>query len=228
MNDFSEVLGTVAMVPKGEYDSTAYYEYLNVVEYEGSTYMAKKNVNNVLPTDEEYWQFIAGGVTKEDTAIVFDTVADMKSSEILKDGMTVQTLGYYEVNDGGGATYKITDEVSETEYQEEVGNLYATLIANKELNSLQFGIENESDITDFLKLISNLNIKKITLKNGTYYITDTVVFNKSIDIDFDNSTIISNCDNETLLFESTLNKETSLSSNYDVTSQYFNITDDEE
>lgn len=62
MSEISQVLGIVAMVPKGEYDSSAYYEKLNVVTYEGSSYVAKKATNGNPPTDEEYWQLIGGGV----------------------------------------------------------------------------------------------------------------------------------------------------------------------
>ena len=37
----------------------------------------------------------------------FNTVADMKNAHFLKDGDSVQTLGYYTVNDNGAAFYKI-------------------------------------------------------------------------------------------------------------------------
>ena len=62
VNELTKILGTVAMEPKGEYDSSAYYEKLNVVTYEGSSYVATQPSNNVLPTDTDYWQFIGGGV----------------------------------------------------------------------------------------------------------------------------------------------------------------------
>lgn len=57
----TKILGTVAMEPKGEYSAEAYYEKLNTVLYNDSTYMAKKPSHNILPTDTEYWQFVAGG-----------------------------------------------------------------------------------------------------------------------------------------------------------------------
>ena len=179
----SVVLGIVAMTPKGEYSSEVYYEKLNTVLYNDSTYMAIKPSTGVLPTDTEYWQLIGGGVTKEyvqgqvvdnldsnettkslsakqgnnlnkSKVEVFDTVALMKAAN-LKNGMTAQTLGYYEVNDGGGATYKITNEESETEYQEELDNdLYATLIVNNTINVKQFGAKGDG-ITDDKTAIQN-------------------------------------------------------------------------
>lgn len=39
---------------------------------------------------------------------VYDTVADMKAADLAK-GQTARTLGDYALNDGGGATYRITD-----------------------------------------------------------------------------------------------------------------------
>lgn len=58
-NRIYTTLGTVAMTPKGEYNSSAYYEYLDIVLYNGLSYIAKKNSNNVLPTNSEYWQLFS-------------------------------------------------------------------------------------------------------------------------------------------------------------------------
>ena len=59
----------------------------------------------------------------------FDNVESMKNATNLINGSYAKTLGYYEINDGGEATYKITNTVSETEYHEELKNgLFATLI----------------------------------------------------------------------------------------------------
>ena len=42
----------------------------------------------------------------------------MKVDTSLKEGMAAQILGYYEANDGGDSTYKITSTESQIEYQE--------------------------------------------------------------------------------------------------------------
>lgn len=62
MNNLTQVLGVVAMEPKGEYDSSTYYEKLNVVTYDGSSYMAKEQVQGELPPTSNKWQFIGSGV----------------------------------------------------------------------------------------------------------------------------------------------------------------------
>lgn len=61
-NQITQVLGIVGMVPKGEYNSASYYEKLNIVYYNGLSYIAKKSSNNVEPTNAEYWQLISAPV----------------------------------------------------------------------------------------------------------------------------------------------------------------------
>ena len=52
-----------------------------------------------------------GIVQDMDPIHIYDTVADMKAADLAK-GQTARTLGEYKLNDGGGATYKITDSPS--------------------------------------------------------------------------------------------------------------------
>lgn len=158
----------------------------------------------------------------------FDTVDDMKLATNFINGSIVKTLGYYNINDGGGAEYIISDTESELVHQEELNSgLYANLIEKEEMNSKQYGINNNSDISDFLNYIASSNVKKLKVNNGNYSISSTVNFNKSIDIDFDNSTITSNCASNTLIFQSTLKATTSLYSNYTVRDQYFTVINTE-
>lgn len=65
MNEMTQVLGTVAMEPKGEWSSETYYEKLNTVLYNDSTYMAKEGVVGEIPSTSSKWQLIGGGITKE-------------------------------------------------------------------------------------------------------------------------------------------------------------------
>lgn len=118
----------------------------------------------------------------------FDTVADMQQATNLVDGSYVRTLGYYSLNDGGGATYKITDTESVTEYQEEVGDLYATLIVNNEVNVKQFGAYGDNvhdDSTAFNNMISSLN--KLKVDYGTYKLESSINIPNGCDIDIKGS-----------------------------------------
>ena len=112
----------------------------------------------------------------QSTAIwCFDNVADMKQATNLINGSFAKTLGYYEINDGGEATYKITNTASETEYQEELENgLFATLIIdNDSVNVHQFGAkgDGETDDQNAINTALSLNVTKINFgHNKTYMV----------------------------------------------------------
>lgn len=219
MSEMTQVLGTVAMEPKGEWDSETYYEKLNTVLYNDSTYMATEGVVGEDPSTSSKWQLIGGGVRREDIvdnldsndatkmlsakqgkvlnegkAQVFDTVALMKIAD-LKEGMTVQTVGYYSANDGGGATYKITDTQSNSEYQEELENgLYATLIIEDHIIPELFGAKGDGvadDTTAIQKAIDTSHKKNLTLNllNKTYITSNSLNIYSNLEIDGNNATI---------------------------------------
>lgn len=48
--------GRIGFVLKGAYDSSVQYKKLDVVGYNGSTYVAMKDTKGHLPTETSYWQ----------------------------------------------------------------------------------------------------------------------------------------------------------------------------
>lgn len=54
-----QILGKVVITNKGEYNSTTIYEILDVVSYQGSSYLSKVYDNDSLPTDDTKWQLLA-------------------------------------------------------------------------------------------------------------------------------------------------------------------------
>lgn len=75
----------------------------------------------------------------------FNTVADMKASTNLIDGSYAKTLGYFAINDGGGATYQISETQPVSGYYETLNNgLYATLLLEEKMNLTQFGVDHTS------------------------------------------------------------------------------------
>lgn len=176
-------LGPVGFNPTGEYDNTHKYERLDVVYYEGSSYVALQDSIGQLPTNTEYWDCIAVGYLKQNT---YDSVADMKADNTLKNGMYAQTVGYYEPNDGGGASYIIKTET--TRINETLNNnLHAELIFEepKKINVLQLGIKRNVDEDQSTKVqgLLNLNPKYILyFPSGYYYFTSGLLNNKRHDI----------------------------------------------
>ena len=127
----------------------------------------------------------------QSTAIwAFDTVADMQSATNLTNGSYAKTLGYYAVNDGGGATYKITNSTSNLYHQETLtGGLYANLIVdNNTINFRQLGatpciypdVTNKTDSKNYLleyeTLCANNNMQyKLFIPNGLWFFTETLI-----------------------------------------------------
>ena len=127
----------------------------------------------------------------QSTAIwAFDTVADMQSATNLTNGSYAKTLGYYAVNDGGGATYKITNSSSNLYHQETLtGGLYANLIVNNNtINFRQLGatpciypdVTNKTDSKNYLleyeTLCTNNNMQyKLFIPNGLWFFTETLI-----------------------------------------------------
>ena len=78
----------------------------------------------------------------------FDNVAGMKNSESMIDGTYARTCGYYAVNDGDGAIYKIrekgSDETADERFKVAIGDdLIAELIIGSEINVLQLGAKKD-------------------------------------------------------------------------------------
>lgn len=66
--------GRVGFLVKGEYQETETYRFLDVVYYNGSSYVAKKDTNGNRPAENsEYWQILAsagqGGINPDDFAL---------------------------------------------------------------------------------------------------------------------------------------------------------------
>ena len=51
------IAGKVAILPKGEWNSSVTYEKLDAVSYDNALYIAKKPSVGQVPTDGEYWMF---------------------------------------------------------------------------------------------------------------------------------------------------------------------------
>lgn len=107
----------------------------------------------------------------------FDTVADMKAATYLKNGDMAITSGYYEINDGGEAEYKIVQ--SSDIYVENLNNnLKAELIIRGEWNNvLKFGIKNDgtTDISTSLTNALATGLKNIFFPNGTYLLSEKLI-----------------------------------------------------
>lgn len=111
----------------------------------------------------------------------YDTVADMKASDVLIDGCFARTLGYGAVNDNGGAIYKIRakeeDETADEKLLVAIGDdLVAELITSDTINIAQIGGN-----TNFVSCC-NYVIQKgynVYVPTGNYTADGQIVFDKN-------------------------------------------------
>lgn len=90
----------------------------------------------------------------------------------------IKTLGFYSLNDGGGATYIATTIQNENKYQEKIAdNLYIELITeNDEINVRQLGAHGDG-VTDDTQFIQNAldYFTNVFLSDGTYIVSHIVL-----------------------------------------------------
>lgn len=114
-------------------------------------------------------------------ALWFDSVASMKAEPSLTAGAYVCTAGYYEQNDGGGASYLIRAKLeSDTDdggslHQLNNGLVAELIIENGTVNVKQFGAKGDSAANDtvaFQQSIATGN--PVFIPKGSYRINDTL------------------------------------------------------
>lgn len=119
----------------------------------------------------------------DDIIVRCDTVADLKADTSLTAGMTIETLGYSSINDGGGASYVIVDdELTGNDWTtiELDNDLFAVLKSDgNEYNVAKFGIlpgsVSASQITKLNTFISDNPYCSLKFGKGTYELADPIV-----------------------------------------------------
>lgn len=79
--------GYVAIVPKGIWSAETQYEACNLVEHDGSSYVAKARPPiGTLPTDTAYWQVSAAGTKKATVDSLGTVMPDGTTTEVNEEG----------------------------------------------------------------------------------------------------------------------------------------------
>lgn len=198
-----------AFMVKGERGYSA-YEIAVQNGYEGTEEEWKDSFLNA----ENYYNKTETDNLLDEKTCIFDTVALMKTAT-LKNGMTVQTLGYYSINDGGGAAYKIRTKTNEDVIDEGSiialydNSLVAELIINyKYINVEVFGLkDNDSTFDNMNKLKSIINgilkNKDITIlfKNSTYYFSSCITIQQNALLEGNNTTFMFTNIDKSIIFD---------------------------
>ena len=110
--------------------------------------------------------------------LVFDTVADMKNSSDLKEGLICETLGFYSIGDGGASKYIIENNGTGNELDSfSIGSLYANMLYGDCINIRQLGALPDAGYnctSVLLYAISAARNKRIYIPNGEWYFSETL------------------------------------------------------
>ena len=142
----------------------------------------------------------------------YDTVADMAAAENLQAGCFAHTGGFYALNDGGGATYKIRAIGGDTADGQMLialndETLVAELIKDEPLNVKKAGVHGDGE-TDDTTLIQNLidtnGYGELYFPDGTYLITSPLTIRSAneygVSLTFaENATLKTNLDIDSLI-----------------------------
>lgn len=102
----------------------------------------------------------------------------MKNCLKLCNGDVIKTLGYYVVNDGGGAEYRVRVANSEDEdnaFTLELANgLIAELIINGQVNVKSLGANDNGDCSDIISICMSKGYYNLYFPDGTYHIDQDI------------------------------------------------------
>lgn len=89
----AEIYGTIGIRPMGTYNANTKYELLNLVEYDGSSYVAHTDPPlGTLPTNTDYWQISASGTSKATESTPGTVMPDGVTTEVDSNGaLSVKT-----------------------------------------------------------------------------------------------------------------------------------------
>lgn len=114
------------------------------------------------------------------SVLVFDNIESLKNYDGFIAGITCKTLGYYNVNDGGGAYYFIRDkkinDVESTEIIFLPNDLVAELLTNNDyVNIRQLGAKGDG-VSDDSSYLSDSN-KEYSLNKGVFILDKNSILN---------------------------------------------------
>ena len=113
----------------------------------------------------------------------YDSVAEMKLDDTLKEGDMAITLGYYEANDGGGAEYEIGNFSEEDDALSYEGGMIHTLVSNLKakiiihdgkINVDQFGAKGDGITDDTEAIQKAIDSASIIFFSPKTYMIDSV------------------------------------------------------
>ena len=181
-------------------------------------------------------QEIIASYLQSNVTWTFDTVADMKSATNLINGSFARTIGYYSINDGGGAFYKIVEDEPLTHYEELDNNLYAKLIIDEKTNVDQYGAKGDGTTDDSSIIQTAINeLDIVNFNEKTYLVSNTLTPKNNLELIGDKTKFKINNGDEVIKYNpnaeskriysyTVTGNESSNSLFIEVSGEYYNLT----
>ena len=153
----------------------------------------QEEINNKLDAMVEAGtlQEIITQYIQANVAWTFDTVNDMKNATNLVNGSYARTLGFRSINDGGGATYYITNSGTANEMDViSVGDLFANLVKPLTVTPEMFGAYGDGTHDDSDAWNRAVSVGRNVKAFEKTYLVSTIEVSDNIDIDCGNASFI--------------------------------------
>ena len=156
--------GRIGFLIKGDYDSTATYDFLDVVFYDGASYVANTlTIGNQPERSNEYWQVLAEGGTLTEKGDISETTIDFEEAENRVNVVSGETASTFAgkvrkwfADLGAAAFHAVANNLTTTQegflldarMGKELADKYDELnsakdIINKNVSSIQSGLDNK-------------------------------------------------------------------------------------
>lgn len=170
-----QILGKVGVVPKGEYNGATRYTKLDIVKYNGQSYMALAETIGNLPTNTEYWQLLVESPVRGTDYWTTSDKAEILQSAVTQVETDIQpTITYIEnIADTANSTANTAKSIAEGANQALSYSNYQTMITA--FNALANDVYNVGQNVMIITLeVPDLWISGIESTSQTYtYTTDS-------------------------------------------------------
>lgn len=188
------------VIPAVNNNADAVTELQNYVEHYFDNLDVQEEVNKKLDEMAESGQLqeIIAEYLELNGMLTFNTVNDMKNATNLIDGSVIQTIGFYNINDGGKCKYYVKtltndDIVDETTKFTLINypSLIAVVIPDEKIYCKQYGfIKNENNDLKLNNLLTFIgNNEKIVVIDDNYNFASDIIIPKNVTLYFENGKI---------------------------------------